>query len=519
MTAHSDRRAFTAAGVGKLLPSEGEQFQTLIDAIPHFVMVIDERHRILRVNRTLCDTMGVDGATLLGHHCPKVIHGMDGPFPGCPLEASLHAGAIPLEREVHVEDHDRWYRSSVYPMQAHTADGAQLFLHVSEDITETKATAARNLRHLLEQATLGRLLRKAIVAASMPDMLQDILDELLALPWLAVQAKGSIFLARDDDALVMVAQTGLDDALLDTCKTVPFGTCLCGRAAATRETVFAGRIDERHDRHFPGMTEHGHYCVPILADEQLYGVINLYIAADHERIPGEQAFLEAIADAVAITLRVDEYQGQLEEQIVQLKHTSKGIAQSITRMLDVRDPYTAGHQDRVRRLCGLIAAELGLPEDTRAAIELAASLHDIGKIAVPVEILTKPTRLTGPEFDLIKTHSEIGQQILADISFPWPIADIVRQHHEKWDGTGYPDRLSGEAILLEARVLCVADVIEAIAADRPYRPALGLGIARQEVEKGRGTLFEPRIADAALRVLGETPDGGLSHLLAERSDD
>ncbi|MEN6312384.1 MAG: HD-GYP domain-containing protein, partial [Acidobacteriota bacterium] len=161
---------------------------------------------------------------------------------------------------------------------------------------------------------------------------------------------------------------------------------------------------------------------------------------------------------------------------------------------------TAGHQRRVSALAVAIAEELHLPSEKIEGLRFAGAIHDIGKIAMPAEILGKPTRLTKTEFQLIKDHPRIGFDILKNIQFPWPVAHIVLQHHERMDGSGYPDGLIGEAILIEARILAVADVVEAISSHRPYRPALGVEKALEEIRRGRGIRYDMRVVDACQKV-------------------
>jgi PAS domain S-box-containing protein len=175
--------------------------------------------------------------------------------------------------------------------------------------------------------------------------------------------------------------------------------------------------------------------------------------------------------------------------------------QAIAATVESRDPYTAGHQRRVAALGAAIARELGLPEERIRGLHLAATIHDLGKIHIPAEILTKPGRLNAIEFEMMKQHPQAGYDILKDIKFPWPIAHIILQHHERIDGSGYPGGLKGEAILLEARILAVADVAESMASHRPYRAALGIGAAIEELRKGRGTTFDAAVVDAFVRVI------------------
>ncbi len=196
--------------------------------------------------------------------------------------------------------------------------------------------------------------------------------------------------------------------------------------------------------------------------------------------------------------RVDE---ELRSSGARLEQALDATVQALSAAVESRDPYTLGHQRRVAGLARAIAVELGLDGDRLRGLCVAAEVHDVGKIQVPIEILSRPGRLTEGEFALVKEHAESGYQILKGIAFPWPVARIVRQHHEKLDGSGYPLGLSGDDILLEARILCIADVVEAMASDRPYRPALGVGAALDEVMILRGRLFDPAAVDACVRVL------------------
>ena len=182
-----------------------------------------------------------------------------------------------------------------------------------------------------------------------------------------------------------------------------------------------------------------------------------------------------------------------------LEQTIEAIAATI----EVRDPYTAGHQRRTTAIARAIGEELGLDADRLRGLHVAGSIHDIGKISIPVELLSRPGKLAPAEFALIKGHPESGHDIISGIDFPWPVAAIVRQHHERLDGSGYPDGLSGDAILQESRILAVADVVEAIASHRPYRPALGLEAAMAELREQRGTLYDPEVVDACLRLAEE----------------
>ncbi|HHT9135336.1 MAG TPA: HD domain-containing phosphohydrolase [Candidatus Avalokitesvara rifleensis] len=192
-----------------------------------------------------------------------------------------------------------------------------------------------------------------------------------------------------------------------------------------------------------------------------------------------------------------------KQSLEKLRKALGGTIQVLVAAVEIRDPYTAGHQQGVAHLARAIASEMGLSLGQIEGIRMAGAIHDIGKIAVPAEILSKPGKITKTEFDIIKTHPQVGYDILKGIEFPWPIARIVLQHQERLDGSGYPAGLKGDEIILEARILTVADVVEAMASHRPYRPALGIDKALEEISENRGILYDADVVDACVRLFRE----------------
>jgi PAS domain S-box-containing protein len=203
--------------------------------------------------------------------------------------------------------------------------------------------------------------------------------------------------------------------------------------------------------------------------------------------------LQDITDRRIQEDRVKEYLHRLERSIM-------STVQAISHMVDLRDPYTSGHERRVGELAAAIGTELGLTEHQVTGLRVAGGVHDVGKIAVPAEILSKPTRLSSAEFAIVKTHAQQGYEILKDIDFPWPVAETVWQHHERLDGSGYPRGLRGDEISLEARIMAVADVVESMSTHRPYRPALGVEAAVAELESKAGSLYDPVVVAACVRL-------------------
>lgn len=203
---------------------------------------------------------------------------------------------------------------------------------------------------------------------------------------------------------------------------------------------------------------------------------------------------------------VTEWKRTEEDRKKNLENLRKILGITIQVMLsltEARDSYTAGHQQRVADLARAIATEMRLPRNKIECIRIAASIHDVGKMSIPSEILTKPSQLSDTEFALIKEHPLNGYEILKNVDSSWPLAEIVYQHHERMNGSGYPRGLKGEDILLEARIIGVADTVEAMASHRPYRPALGIGPALEEIEKNAGILYDPDIVKACVKLFRE----------------
>lgn len=250
-----------------------------------------------------------------------------------------------------------------------------------------------------------------------------------------------------------------------------------------------------------------------------YGVLVVYSAVPDAFGPEEAKLFESLAHELSFGLRAIKRQHELDDQIHQkeliqerLASALKATIEAMSRTMEWRDPYTAGHQKRVALISTAIAKQMGLGDEKIQALYMAAMVHDLGKVAVPAEILTKPSRLTNLEMQMVQAHPESGYQILKDIPFPYPIAEMVYQHHERLDGSGYPRGLAGDQICIEARILAVADTIEAMATHRPYRPGKGIDAAMTEVQIEAGSKLDPRITAAAFELY---KDGKTLHDIIE----
>lgn len=249
---------------------------------------------------------------------------------------------------------------------------------------------------------------------------------------------------------------------------------------------------------------------PLMDGAETFGVLTIYSRERDAFDRDELMLLAEMAEDLnfgILTLRARVEHERLQEEHLktarQLKETLADTIRAIALTVEKRDPYTAGHQQKVAALCVAIGRELGLPEDRLEGLRLGALIHDIGKVYIPAEILNRPGKLTDAEFEIIKSHPEVGYDIVKDVKFPWPVGDMILQHHEHLDGSGYPRGLKGEAIVLEARILAVADTVEAMSAHRPYRPALGVEKALAHIQEKRGTWYDLDAVDACVKLFLE----------------
>jgi len=409
---------------------------------------------------------------------------------------------------------------------------------IVRDITERKR-AEITIQHANRAlATLSEVNRTLVRASSEDELLQSICQAIIEqrsyrLAWVG-------YVQHDESKLIKImARAGHDEGYLDamqlTWAETERGMGASGRAVRNGKTQLCQDIandplyrpwrDEALKRGYAAKI-----ALP-LSNGEVFGVLNVYAAEANAFTPTEISLLEEMARDLAFgvhTLHVRRERDLVlvknQEQLAQLafqneekekraaelaiankelKDSLDDTMRAIAGIVEMRDPYTAGHQVRVADLAAAIAKQMGLPDEQVHAIHLAGIVHDLGKIKTPAEIPSKPGKLTDLEFGLIKIHPQAGYDILKGINFPWPIAQMVLQHHERIDGSGYPQGLKGEAILLEARILSVADTVEAMSSHRPYRAGLGVDVALAEITQQRGVYYDSRVVDACLAVFRE----------------
>jgi len=481
-------------------------FRNILDALPAYAMLIDSECRIVSANKAVEHKYGANSAkNIIGNFCFKVMHDSVDPIPGCYLKEAVEKGK-PIVKNIYDTATHRWMKSEIYPIEQNNGnkESKPLFLHLVHDITDEIRTR-EDLKHSIDtHDILEDVVRLSIEDLSIREMLQRTLDLIIGIPWLTFEKRGAIFLADNNaQTLILQVSSGLSVKLVQSCSTVPFSKGICGKAARTRKIQFEDGMDKRHNIRFDGIHSHGLYCVPLIHSGKSLGVMNLYVRGGHIRNKDEESFLTAISTMLAGIIIRKKDEETLRESIQTLNKAFSGAVKALSSAVEKRDPYTAGHQERVAQLCVAIAEEMNINKAELLGVRVTGLLHDIGKIAVPAEILTRPGRLSDAEFNIIKTHPQVGYEILNTIEFPYPVAQAVLQHHEHLNGSGYPCGISGNKIILEARILAVADTIETMASNRPYRPGLGLKAALEEIKDKKGSFYDSTVVDACLRLFYE----------------
>lgn len=390
---------------------------------------------------------------------------------------------------------------------------------IVHDVTRRKQAEVA-LKHANRAlAALSEVNRSLVYATQEEELLQSICQAIVEQRGYRLASVG--YVQQDaDKGIRIMAHAGEDEGYLEMLRLTwaenDYGMGPSGQAVRSGRTQLC-RDMANDPMCLPwreAALQHGYaacIALPLLnEDGTVFGILNVHSGEVEAFTPDEIKLLEEMAGDLAFGVRSlklrqerDQALEQNRKHLVQLQDNLEEAVRAMAAIVEMRDPYTAGHQSRVADLAAAIARQMGLPEDEIHGIHLAGVLHDLGKIRVPAEILSKPGRISEAERSLISIHPQAGYDILQGISFPWPIAQMVLQHHERLDGSGYPQGLKGEEISLGARILSVADVVEAMSSHRPYRPGLGIEAALEEITGNRGLSYDPRVVDACLVLFRE----------------
>jgi len=496
--------------IEKELETEKEYWENLFHESPEAIVITDKKGILHRVNKSFCYLFGFKEEKILGRS-------LDGLFA---RNRKQFEEAVSLTEKIESADileietlrNDRNNRQiSVSLMGVPLVDnrGERYNFWIYRDITQLKKAESELAYRLHFEEILSQVSSRLVFIDNLNRTLDEIMEELGS--FLGCSGIYLFSIARQEGRLSLIHETVMSgrkrgDILslynLSISDWIPLFRTI------RKESYFF------YDKNNNGQCLNDIVCkdssiasflaLPLNFSNDKEGIILFEnFKAERAREMTDITFLKAIADLLGETFSKFEKNSELEKTARDLEKTFKGAFGTITRMLEIKDPYTCGHQERVTELAVAIAREIGLDKQRIEAIYYASLVHDIGKISIPGEILAKPGRLSSVEFELIKNHARYGWEILKNIKFPWPVAEIVYQHHEHIDGSGYPRGLKNEEILIEARIMTVADVVEAMSSDRPYRPRLGIERALEEISKYSDRWFMPEVVEACLCLFRE----------------
>lgn len=486
-------------------------FRTLLDHSGDAIEVLEPSTlRFLDVNETGCVELGYSRKELLSMSIFDIDTVID-------LESDLTKGIreqIQQSESAHFETVHRRKDGSTFPVEVNTALvklDKEYLISIVRNITERKKSeeVLRRANRSLKTLSSGNM---ALVRAESE-------DELLKTITNVIVKEGSYNLAmvcyaKDDQkkSISTMAWSGAEKSYFwEGCPSwadSKQGQLPISRAIRSATTQI--RRDIASESNYKPWREAAlsrgyisNIALPLIGEGKTFGALSIYSSEVNAFDEEEVRLLEELTGDLSygiITLRI---RAAHEKQETILRQSLEQSIQTIAAIVESRDPYIAGHQLRVSELAMAIALEMGLPEEQINGIHFAAIIHDLGKIHIPAEILSKPGKLSTIEYMLIQTHPQAGYDILKNVKFPWPIADIVLQHHEKLDGSGYPQGLKEGQILLESKIITVADVVEAMSSHRPYRSALEIESALDEIRRGRGSEYDPLVVDTCLKLFME----------------
>ena len=475
------------------------EWEVTFDSIEDPISIHDVDSNITRCNKALAAKLKVKPEDIIGLACNKVFRGSNEPLAACAILRCIET-LKPTKEEA--ECLGGYFLLTCFPRFDKSGE-LNGIIHIARDITEQKQMEKALMRRM-NIASLGAEIGVALTSI---DTLQHMLNN-CALSFFKNYnvAFVRIWTLNDkENMLELQASAGMYTHIDGTHSRVPVGSLKIGKIAEQCEPHITNNVmndswvsDKDWARRESMVAFVG---LPLIVDNQLLGVLAMF--SREQLTEGTVESLMYIAKEIALGIKRKIGEKIIEQHVDKLRTALDGTIVALSLTVEQRDPYTAGHQRRVSQLACAIADEMGLSHEQIEGVKMAGIVHDIGKMHIPAEILSRPGKLTADEFNIVRSHAQVGYDILKGIEFPWPVADIVHQHHEKMDGSGYPMGLSNGDILMEARILCVADVVEAMASHRPYRPSLGMDTALEEISKKKRSHFDERVVLACLKIIKE----------------
>ncbi len=459
-------------------------------------------YRFLEVNPSFEKLTGLKKENVIGKTALEVLPGLE-PY-WIDTYGKVAMTGKPVQFEHYSQSLNKYYLVNAFsPKKGY-------FVTVFSDITDLKRREEEIIRLLDFQKavrTINQLLIRANHEKNLYKRICDIVTKVkfVKFVWIGLVENGSFNIkpvasAEPYKDYLSKIKVKWDDS--------PLGNGPVGMSIKTRKPFVINNI-KLDKRYIPWREEalkrnfRTAVSIPLVHGETVIGAMTVYADIEKAFRKKEIGFLKEVANDIVVGVESLRMEQSIIQKNKQLKKSIEDTLTVMSRMGEAKDPYTTGHQIRVSQLSTAIARNMGLSEDKMESIGFAALIHDIGKIAIPSEILSKPTKLTETEFSFIKDHVKNGYGILKDIYLPWDIASIILQHHERLDGSGYPKGLKNDEILLEAKIIGVADVVEAMSSHRPYRPALGTDKALEEISINKGKLYDPEVVNACIKLFKE----------------
>ena len=446
--------------------------QTILDAFPYYVMLVDSQHTVLMANRAVKDSLGISAEALIGGYCPRLVHGHDEAFPGCPLETACARGCS-TECELHDTEHGRILVSGVYETPLKTPEGRPVYLHTTRDITEQRQAEDALSRSERTQVVLNQILRLALEPNTLEAIFEKVLDTIATLPWTTFEPRSIIFLAEQNgQSLVPVAHRNMPAETLKACARVPLGDCVCGLVAQTRESAFVRSDNHGHSRRRAPEAPHAHYCVPIMKGEQLFGVLNLYAAPGRTKDPSELEFITAVANVLSgiIQCRRAEEARLVHERIALTRERMARVGEIATGVAHlVRNPLQG-----VMNCLEILAENLDDKSATSVTQPLALmreGLQRIGKVTDRLLTLTQETPFRPRSTDVLNALDEVrgmlgGNALQKSVTFKLVVGEGCHAHLDSDRfveavanvvGNAVDASPSGGEVLIRAHVLSAPD--------------------------------------------------------------
>ena len=499
--------ALGRSGQAAQAPAEID-FRQIAEAAAQGIWTADREGCTTYVNPRMAEMLGLSPAEVVGRNAADFTLRDQTTAVAATLAAGLAGRTFEEEfRHVWPDGSSSWIDAAISPLldALGAPNGFLALLHDNTALRGAEEVARRAARHAQTLSAADRVLVRSTTSSELLEEMWAVVADQGDYPLVWVGLKG-----QDPEEAIRVAascnrfEVGVEEPDLDALvRSSPIQ-----QAISMKEIqVSVGASPFRSERHgLQHRTERAtaHLVVlPLMISGEVLGVLVIHGA---NTLAFERETLEVLvqlADELAFGLSTARVRDDRQAYSERLERSLGSAVRAIASAAELRDPYTAGHQERVACLTRSIAEALSLSQEEIGGIEMAAAIHDIGKIAVPAEILTRPGRLGPNELALVQQHAQAGHDIVAGIEFPWPVPQMILQHHERLDGSGYPAGLRGDEIILGARIIAVADVVDAMSTHRPYRAALGLETALAVLRDGAGVLFDPLIVDACLRAVDD----------------